>query len=186
MWRSGLVIVALILVAEAIKADDEAAWQALREGRALLLLRHATAPGLGDPEGFVLEDCGTQRNLDQRGRSEAIRWGARLREEGLGEVRLFSSRWCRALETAENMSVGLVEPLPALDSFFASPATERRHTAELRDAVAQLQDGEVAVLITHQVNITALTGIFPQSAEGFILARPLASPPKVLARLAPP
>lgn len=186
MWRSGLLIGLLALAAETLRADDAAAWQALREGRAILVMRHASAPGLGDPEGFVLEDCKTQRNLNQRGRDEARRWGARLREAGLHEVRLFSSRWCRALETAEQMALGRVEPLPALDSFFTSPANEHWHTEALREAVEQLPAGEVAVLVTHQVNITALTSIFPQSGEGLILERPLTTPPKVLTHIAPP
>jgi len=161
-------------------------WQALREGRALLLLRHANAPGLGDPPGFVLDDCSTQRNLDEHGRAQARRWGELLREKGLTRVRLLSSRWCRALDTAQQMALAPVEPLPALDSFFASPTSERLQTAALREALTELEPGEVAVLVTHQVNITALTGIFPQSGEGLILARPLAVAPKVLARVAPP
>ena len=83
------------------------------------------------------------------------------------------------------MALAPVEPLPALDSFFASPTSERLQTAALR-ALTELEPGEVVVLVTHQVNITALTGIFPQSGEGLILARPLAVAPKVLARVAPP
>ena len=59
----GLALVALLFVVGPLQADDGDAWQALREGRALLLLRHANAPGLGDPPGFVLDDCSTQRNL---------------------------------------------------------------------------------------------------------------------------
>ena len=186
MWRCGLLIGLLAFAVEPLLADDAVAWQALREGRAVLVMRHASAPGFGDPEGFVLEDCKTQRNLNQRGRDEARRWGARLREAGLNEVRLFSSRWCRALETADHMALGPVEPLPALDSFFTSPANEQWHTDALREAVEQLPVGEIAVLVTHQVNITALTGIFPQSGEGLILERPLTSPPRVLTRIAPP
>lgn len=185
MCRAGLFI-CLLFSLDLARGDERDAWQALREGRAILILRHATAPGLGDPPGFVIEDCKTQRNLSQQGRAEAQRWGERLREAGLTEVRLFSSRWCRALESAEQMALGPVEPLPALDSFFASPANEQSHTAALRQAIERLQAGEIAVLVTHQVNITALTGIFPQSGEGLILARPLAATPVVLARIAPP
>jgi len=186
MRGSGLLFAVLLLVSVPVEADDDEAWQALREGRALLILRHANAPGLGDPPGFRLSDCSTQRNLDERGRAQAQRWGALLRDRGLAEVRLLSSRWCRALETAEQMALGPVEPLPALDSFFASPASEGRQTIELREVLAGLEPGEVAVLVSHQVNITALTGIFPQSGEGLILARPLAVPPQILARVPPP
>ncbi len=186
MRGSGLVLTVLLLVAGQVQASDDEAWQALREGRALLLLRHANAPGLGDPPGFILDDCSTQRNLDEHGRAQGRRWGELLRDRGLSRVRLLSSRWCRALDTAHQMALAPVEQLPALDSFFASPASERRQTAALREALAELDPGEVAVLVTHQVNITALTGVSPQSGEGLILARPLAVPPRILARVPPP
>ena len=184
MGRAGLLI-CLLFSLEVAQADDRGGWQALREGRAVLIMRHAAAPGLGDPDGFRLDDCTTQRNLDERGRAEARQWGVRLRDSGITNVRILSSRWCRARETAEGMALGEVQPLPALDSFFALPATERQYTAALRQAVAALEPGTVAVLVTHQVNITALTGIFPQSGEGLILALPLAAPPVILARVAP-
>lgn len=67
MRGSGLLLAVLLLVSVPAEADDYEAWQALREGRALLILRHANAPGLGDPPGFRLSDCSTQRNLDERG-----------------------------------------------------------------------------------------------------------------------
>ncbi len=175
----GLALVALLFVVGPLQADDGDAWQALREGRALLLLRHANAPGLGDPPGFVLDDCSTQRNLDEYGRAQARRWGELLREKGLTRVRLLSSRWCRALDTAQQMALAPVEPLPALDSFFASPTSERLQTAALREALTELEPGEVAVLVTHQVNITALTGIFPQSRRrNRFLSRPGRSCPR--------
>nr|WP_230623586.1 histidine phosphatase family protein [Stutzerimonas stutzeri] len=158
----------------------------LREGRAVLILRHATAPGFGDPPDFVLGDCTTQRNLDEAGRLEAQRWGDLLRKKGLSNARVLSSRWCRALETAQQMGLASVEPLPALDSFFAEPGREAAQTAALRQRLDSLPAALPVVLVTHQVNITALTGIFPRSGEGLILALPLGDPPRVLARIAPP
>lgn len=178
--------VALLLWAVGVLADDAPAWSMLGEGRAVLLLRHATAPGYGDPPGFVLEDCSTQRNLDQVGRLQAQRWGALLREKGVSDPKVFSSRWCRALETAQQMGLASVEPLPALDSFFAEPGREAAQTAALRQRLDSLPAALPVVLVTHQVNITALTGVFPGSGEGLILALPLGDPPRVLARIAPP
>jgi phosphohistidine phosphatase SixA len=168
------------------QTDEGAAWAALREGRAVLLLRHATAPGMGDPVDFRLGDCATQRNLDRRGRAEARRWGQRLRSQGIERPRLFSSRWCRARDTAAAMSLGPVEPLPALDSFFGDRARAAGQTAELVEAVNGYMPGTVMVLVSHQVNITALTGVYPAQGEGLILARPLRVPARVLARIPPP
>ncbi len=181
-----LLLAALLWPASAAQADDSSAWQALREGRALLLLRHATAPGMGDPAHFRLDDCATQRNLSEQGRAEARRWGQLLRRQGIARPRLLSSRWCRARDTAEAMRLGPVEPLPALDSFFRQRSRGPKQTAELIEAVNALMTGTVMVLVSHQVNISALTGVYPASGEGLILARPLSVPARVLARIPPP
>ncbi len=183
MRRLAWLLLALIPLSA---AADEQAWATLRQGQALLLIRHAHAPGLGDPPGFTLGDCTTQRNLDVRGQAQARRWGERLRRQGIGTARVFSSRWCRALDTARLMRLGEVTPLPALDSFFQHPAREAAQTRALREALATLGEGPPVVLVTHQVNITALTGIFPRSGEGLIVALPLAEPPRLLARLPAP
>ena len=167
-------------------ASDSQAWDALREGRALLLLRHASAPGFGDPANFQLDDCTTQRNLNEQGREESRRWGTLLRSQWIEQPRLFSSRWCRARDTAQEMGLGTVQPLPALDSFFASRARASQQTAELVAQVNGLARGAPMVLVSHQVNISALTGIYPTSGEGLILVLPLGVPAQVLARIPAP
>lgn len=180
------VTVALLFWLSIGWAGDEAAWAALREGRAALLMRHATAPGIGDPPGFELEDCSTQRNLSEAGRQQARRWGELLRQNGIAEPRLFSSRWCRALQTGEQIGIAPVEPLPVLDSFFAESDKKGQQTQALRNFLDALTGASPVVLVSHQVNITALTGVFPRSGEALILALPLSHPPKVLATISPP
>jgi broad specificity phosphatase PhoE len=180
-----LVAAAWLTGAQAAVAQSEA-WTALRSGQAVLLLRHASAPGTGDPANFVLEDCSTQRNLSEQGRAEAQRWGELLRRQGITSARLLSSRWCRALATARQLNLGQVEPLPLLDSFYAGTGDRNLQTAALRRFLeAPSADGPV-VLVSHQVNITALTGVFPRSGEGLILRVPITDPVQVLARIAPP
>lgn len=183
-WRSGAWLLALCLLSSAAQAGDEHAWTALREGRAVLLMRHATAPGTGDPANFQLGDCRTQRNLNQAGREQAQRWGQLLQRQWI-KPRLFSSRWCRAQDTAREMGIAAVEALPALDSFFQTPANAREQTAALIEQINAQARGAPMVLISHQVNITALTGIYPASGEGLILALPLQAPARVLARIQP-
>jgi broad specificity phosphatase PhoE len=180
------ILVALLLSTSSAWAGEEAAWAAMREGRAVLLMRHASAPGTGDPPGFVLGDCTTQRNLDEAGRLQAQRWGALLRKKGIDEPRLLSSRWCRALETAELLGLAPVEPLPMLDSFFVQADRKGQQTEALREFLGTLPATPPVVLISHQVNITALTGIFPRSGEALILALPLKDRPQVLTRIPPP
>jgi phosphohistidine phosphatase SixA len=163
-----LTIVVLVATAELARADD-AIWNKVREGGYALLLRHANAPGTGDPPGFALRDCATQRNLDDRGREQARRIGAKIRESGIRVTRVLSSRWCRASETADLLDVGRAEPAPFLDSFFAGRGSEENQTAAFRQAVASLGADEIVLFVTHQVNITALTGEVPRSGEMVVL-----------------
>lgn len=166
--------------------EDARAWAELSEARAVLLLRHASAPGIGDPPGFVLKECGTQRNLNAAGKGEARRWGELLKRKGIVQPQLLSSRWCRCLDTGAEMGLTVVEAFPLLDSFFASPNRHTTQTDELRLFLNEKPTSTPVVLISHQVNITALTGIFPRSGEGLILELPITDPVTVLARIPPP
>lgn len=153
----------------------------LRNGEAVALVRHANAPGVGDPPGMRLGDCTTQRNLDETGRREAVALGARLREAGIDAMRVFTSRWCRSRDTATLLGFGPPTELPAIDSFFGNRDAAAARTAALRDFLGTLPRGAPAVLVTHQVNITALTAVNPAPAEiVFIAAAP---PHAVLGRL---
>lgn len=145
--------------------NQEAVWAEFLQGRAVALLRHATAPGLGDPPGFRIGDCGTQRNLSQEGRQQARRIGDFFRTKGVKEVTIYSSQWCRCLETAGLLNLGKVNELPALNSFFQDSAPERKQTMEIRQFITSLPAGRPVIMVTHQVNITSLTGIFPSSGE---------------------
>ena len=146
-------------------AATEAAWDALPKTGVVGLMRHAYAPGTGDPAQFRLGDCSTQRNLNQEGRDQARAVGAALREHGFVPERVFSSQWCRCLETAELLDVGPVQPLPAANSFFGDRSRGPAQTAELRAFLADLPEDEPHFLVTHQVNITALTGRPVSSGE---------------------
>lgn len=159
------------------------AWQAWLDGKALLLMRHALAPGTSDPPGFVLEDCSTQRNVNNEGKQQAKRWGKLLRQQHGGAITVYSSQWCRCLDTARLMQLSQPVALPALNSFFAGRGDGDKQTAALMQQFASAQLAQPTVLVTHQVNFTALTGIFPRSGEAVIVALPLTQPATVLARL---
>jgi broad specificity phosphatase PhoE len=149
-----------------------AAWPlALRAQAAatVLLLRHAqTEPGVGDPPGYLLDQCNTQRNLSDAGREQARRLGAGLRARGLQPQRVRSSRWCRCLDTAR-LAFGRVEPWPALDSFFDDRGRADAQTTELRRALNTWPAGRVEAWVTHQVNISALTGSGAAMGEVLLL-----------------
>ena len=167
-----LLLASLLAAAPALAAD--ALWAALRGGGHVALMRHATAPGVGDPEGFTVEDCATQRNLSAAGRDEARRIGERFRAQGIAAARVYVSQWCRCLDTARLLDLGEITPFAGLNSFFRDGGREAAQTAEVRALIArELASGAPAqgplVLVTHQVNITALSGIFPASGEIVVL-----------------
>ncbi len=150
----------------------------------VVLMRHAEAPGTGDPPGFRLGDCTTQRTLDDGGRAQARRMGDRLRELGIRQARVLSSQWCRCLETARLLDLGPVEELPALNSFFGHPEEKAAKVVAVQNVLAGLpDDGAPVILVTHQVTVTALTGVHPASGEAVLLRANGTPAPLVLGRL---
>ncbi len=161
--------VCLLLYGNATGAESDALWELLRGGGQVVLMRHAsTEPGLGDPPGYRLDDCNTQRNLSPAGREEARRIGAAFRARGVPVGQVLSSRWCRCLETAR-LAFGTVEPWPALDSFFDDRRREPAQTQAVRARAGQRPAAGTLILVTHQVNITALTGVAPAPGEIVVL-----------------
>lgn len=156
---------------------------ALKSGGGVLMIRHANAPGSGDPANFKIGDCETQRNLDERGRAQARAIGVFLRHHEIVKVRVYSSQWCRCLETARLMNLGTVQQLPALNSFFSRPADREARIVALKAFLAkQPRDGRPIILITHYVTITAMTGEGVSAGEGMVLQLKNGSP-KVVGRL---
>ena len=118
-WRVALFVITLLLVSACgnLNADEQAIWRTLKSGNHFAILRHAIAPGTGDPVNFKLGKCATQRNHSHTGRKQAVTIGERFRANGYDKARVLSSQWCRCLETAKLLSLGPVEPFAALNSF---------------------------------------------------------------------
>jgi phosphohistidine phosphatase SixA len=170
LHRVAKLLLTLVLFATVpAHADESAAWAAIREGGHIILMRHATAPGVGDPPNFHLSDCSTQRVLSDAGRSQAKLIGAALREGGIKADRVLSSAWCRCVETAELLDLGQVEVFEPLNSFFGKRDTEASQTEAVRRLIGDWKGPATLVLVTHQVNVTALTDIFPASGEMVVL-----------------
>lgn len=182
-----LLLPALIgLHAAAATGDEDALWQKLRGGGVTVLMRHAaTDPGIGDPPGFTLSQCASQRNLSDAGREDARRIGAAFRRHGVAPGAVWSSHWCRCLDTAR-LAFGRVAPEPGLDSMFNDDETSA--AAKLRTLRARLaarRESTALVLVTHDVNIRALTGQSLAPGE-MVLTQLREGKLEVLGRLAVP
>lgn len=140
----------------------------LVSGHHVLLMRHADAPGFGDPPGWRLGDCATQRNLGAAGREQARATGRWLRSQGVPRAQLFSSPWCRCLETAQLLGLGEVSVEESLGSFFGRSEEGTARTLALQAFVARLLSSppdRAPILVTHQVNISAYAGGGVASSE---------------------
>ncbi len=133
----------------------------LGDGQHVLLMRHADAPGYGDPAGYQLDKCSTQRNLGERGKKQAILIGQWLTNQGIASAKVMSSPWCRCIDTAKLLNKGQVSIAPALGSFFDDMSQEKEQTHNLEKLIqAQLNENPKIpiILVTHHVNIQAFTG----------------------------
>ncbi|MBL8518768.1 MAG: histidine phosphatase family protein [Betaproteobacteria bacterium] len=179
----------MVLLAAAIffscpATAGETLWKALQGGGHVILMRHATTvTGTGDPPGYRLEDCATQRNLSDAGRAEARRIGDMFRDRKVpvGDVR--SSLWCRCLDTAK-LAFGKAVAWAPLNSFFDTPRLSAPATEAVRQHLATLKPGrENHVFVTHQVNISALTGVHPAMGEMVVLKLDGTREPSIVGRL---
>jgi len=166
---------ALIALAMPVAAEDtasaDAAWAALERGGHVALVRHGHAPGRSpDPPNFRLEDCATQRGLDERGRAQAVALGQALRRHGVQVERVLSSPWCRCLETARLMdySPGIFD---ALYNLMGPNPDRERQRRDFRATVAAWRGPGTLLLVSHGVTIGFLTGeAYPAEAEIIVLA----------------
>lgn len=148
---------------------DEAVWALLQAGGQVVLVRHAiTEPGFGDPPGFRLDACGTQRNLSDQGRADARRLGEVLRERRVPVGRVLSSPWCRCLETARLAFGREAEVERSLGNLFGRRELEAQQVAELRKLVRRPQGGNL-FMVTHGSTTLALTGVSPGTGEMVVL-----------------
>ena len=177
---SGMILLAMT----GGNSDDDKMIERMRAGGHILMIRHALAPGTGDPANFRIGDCSTQRNLDDSGREQARAIGKWLRAKGLTSARVYSSQWCRCLETAERLEMGPVTESPALNSFYELTQNREPNLKALRKFIAeQPSDGELIILVTHLVTISAITNQGVSSGEGVLIELKKDAPYEMVDRL---
>ncbi len=160
-----LAVIAVLSMATMAIADDAKLWTAIKNGEAFAIMRHALAPGTGGPQNFSVTDCTTQRNLSRQGRDQARMIGSRFRKHGIASAEVYSSQWCRCQHTAELLNLGTVKPLPSLNSFFETYERREAQTRAIKKWLIAHKSSKPLVLVSHQVNIFALTGTPTSSGE---------------------
>ena len=169
MGRLALAALAISLFAAPAAAGNGSgdAWAALVNGGHVALVRHGNAPpGYGgDPPGFKIDDCATQRNMDERGRTQSRAVGEAFRKHGVRVDKVLSSPWCRCLETARLMAVGSVEGTMTVAASTQSP----ERLAVLKQMVSSWRGPGTLVVVTHALTVQSLVGILPGQAETVVL-----------------
>jgi phosphohistidine phosphatase SixA len=174
----------ITLTASGVSADQPEVIDRLTSGGHILMIRHALAPGNGDPTNFKIGDCATQRNLDDSGRDQARNIGAWLRTNGVKSARMYSSQWCRCIETATLIDLGPVQELPALNSFYERTQDREPNIRALNEFIVQQpMDGELVILVTHFVTVAAIAGTSVSSGEGVLLALKEEGPYRVVGHI---
>jgi phosphohistidine phosphatase SixA len=140
----------------------------MTDGQHILLMRHADAPGFSDPAGHRLDQCSTQRNLGEFGKKQAERTGQWLSQQGIESAKVFSSPWCRCVDTATLLKKGPVIVDSSLGSFFENMSRSNQQTEGLRQLVQRSlkqYPKTPIIMVSHHVNIEAFTGVVLGSGD---------------------
>ena len=161
---TGVIFITLFLVAEAFARSE---LEAIKKNISanVIFLRHALAPGVGDPINFIKEDCSTQRNLNDTGRLQARLIGNYLRSTNLKFSQILTSEWCRCIDTAKELNLGQWTTFSGLNSFFQEYEKKDQVINKLQKKLDSLGYSDLALFVTHQVVISEQTGIMPRSGE---------------------
>ena len=168
--RRSLVVALLAGLFFAPGALAESVWDALRAPGTVVVLRHSYAPGSFDPPDARLEDCSTQRNLDESGRAQAARIGEAFRRNAIAVGEVLSSPRCRCLDTAR-LAFGRAEPVEALQGALNDGELRRRRLAETRGVIDAHRADAPLVIVTHGSVVTDMTGRNIRMGEFVVLRR---------------
>ncbi len=161
---TGVIFITLLLVSEAFaRSELEIIKKDISAN--VIFLRHALAPGVGDPKNFIKEDCSTQRNLNNKGRLQARLIGNYLRSTNLKFSQILTSEWCRCIDTAKELNLGQWTTFSGLNSFFQEYEKKDQVINKLQKKLDSLGYSDLALFVTHQVVISEQTGIVPRSGE---------------------
>ena len=168
-----IIILLLFLLSNEVYANDNLI-SSLQEGKKIVFIRHALAPGNGDPENFILEDCSTQRNLNERGREQSKNIGNFFRNKNISVDKVLSSEWCRCKDTAR-LAFDNFETFDALNSFYDERFAMNRsyQLKNLKVFINKWNSDSNLVIVTHYVVISALLNRGTSSGEMIVTDKKL-------------
>ena len=160
-------LIIFISINSAIKADSKKILinELQKEGK-LIFIRHAYAPGGGDPNNFDIKDCNTQRNLSDIGKIQAKKIGAFFRDNNIPIKQIYSSEWCRCKETAL-IAFKKFEKKKFLNSFFSSKFSKNKESQmkNLKEFIQNRKTNHNIIFVTHYVVINETLGYSSESGE---------------------
>lgn len=170
MLKRVFLLVSLLIVSVSLSAND-VAWQALKEGKAIVLMRHAYAPDTNEVSFFEPEQCAGERNLSASGREQGKKVAAVFRENGIEQATVFSSSLCRCMDTGKVFGFGSVENLPEINSYFADRSKGPAQVIALKNWIraAIANPSTPVVLVTHGLNVTDLMETYAEQGEVLIV-----------------
>ena len=163
MQRISFLLIIFLTTITFSFADE---WQNLKDGGKIVLIRHSLAPGGGDPDGFKIDDCKTQRNLNDVGIAQSKKIGALFKNNNIKVDTVLSSQWCRCKDTAFH-AFGDYKEFSALNSTFQAPYSknEPQQLRQIKEYVKNWESDKNLILVTHYSIITSITNAVPSSGE---------------------
>ena len=166
-FRRILTFIVFTIISFSTETYAQSELEIIRRGISanVIFMRHALAPGFGDPHNFIKEDCSTQRNLNNKGRLQARFIGSYLKASEIKFSEILTSEWCRCIDTTKELNLGKWETFSGLNSFFQGHEKKIQVMNKLQKKLDSLDNSDLVLFVTHQVVITEQTGVAPSSGE---------------------
>ena len=160
-----LLIIISLTISNQVLSEDKIL-ESLKEGGKIIFIRHAYAPGGGDPQNFNINDCSTQRNLSNEGINQSKLIGEFFKTNKIKIDKVLSSEWCRCKDTAK-FAFNDFETFDALNSFFSAKfvKNEKKQIKELKNYIKNWKSNKNLILVTHYVVISSMLNIAVSSGE---------------------
>ena len=138
----------------------------LKKENNIIFIRHAIAPGNGDPQNFDISNCSTQRNLSKDGKLQALKIGKFFKKNDIKLTKVLSSEWCRCKDTA-NIAFGNFQTFSALNSFYEArfAKNKSKQIKELKSFLNNWESDSNLIIVTHFVVISELLNKGTSSGE---------------------